>query len=260
MPAFDHDGVTIDFLDEGTGAPVVLIHGFASNRVVNWVNTGWVDDLVRAGHRVIALDNRGHGYSSRLYEPHAYRPAVMASDVIALVDHLHLEQAALVGYSMGARIAAFAAHGAPGRVSGLVLGGMASNLVDGVGGEEAIASALLAPSAADVSDETARAFRVFAEQTGSDLRALAACIRAGRERMGAEAVAGITAPALVVAGEKDEIAGSAERLAALLPHGRAVTLPGRDHMTAVGDRQHKSEVRAFLAELAGVAGAARASR
>jgi pimeloyl-ACP methyl ester carboxylesterase len=246
MPAFHHDGVTIGFLDEGTGPAVVLIHGFASNRVVNWVNTGWVDHLVNAGYRVAAMDNRGHGDSTKLYEDEAYRPERMADDVVALLDHLHLKTAVLMGYSMGARIAAFTALAAPERVSGLVLSGMASSLVKGVGGEEAIAAALLAPAVSDVSDEKARAFRIFAEQTGSDLKALAACIRAARGLLSADEVGRIVAPTLVVAGEKDDIAGSADELAALLPEGRAVTLAGRDHMTAVGDKTHKSAVLSFL--------------
>jgi pimeloyl-ACP methyl ester carboxylesterase len=91
---------------------------------------------------------------------------------------------------------------------------------------------------------------VFAEQTGSDLRALAACIRAARQVLTPADVARIEAPTLVVAGEKDEIAGSAGALAALMPNARGVTLPGRDHMTAVGDKGHKREVRAFLDNLA----------
>src|SRR5690348_10463084 len=76
MPRFTHDGVEIAFLDEGEGEPIVLVHGFASNKEVNWVFPGWVTTLTRAGRRVIALDNRGHGESTKLYEPAAYRSAV----------------------------------------------------------------------------------------------------------------------------------------------------------------------------------------
>jgi len=71
MPGFVHDGVEIAFLDQGEGEPVVLVHGFASNKEVNWVYPGWVTTLTRAGRRVIALDNRGHGESSKLYDPAA---------------------------------------------------------------------------------------------------------------------------------------------------------------------------------------------
>ena len=243
---FVSNGVTLGYADEGEGAPVLLIHGFASNRNVNWGNTGWVTTLTRSGRRVVRIDNRGHGASQKLYDPEHYTTDLMAADAIRLLDHLGLEKAAVMGYSMGARIAAFAALAAPERVSALVLSGLAANLVAGVGGGAAIARALEAPSAASVTDETARGFRVFAEQTGSDLRALAACIRASRGTLTPEEVGRIAVPTLVVAGDRDDVAGSAETLAAMIPSARAVSLAGRDHMSAVGDRTHKAEVLAFL--------------
>jgi len=84
MPAFNNGDVRIAFLDEGEGDPIVLVHGFASTKEVNWVQTGWVSTLTRAGRRVIALDNRGHGESGKLYDPAAYHSAVMADDVRAV--------------------------------------------------------------------------------------------------------------------------------------------------------------------------------
>ena len=85
---FNNDGVEIAYLDEGEGEPIVLVHGFASNKEVNWVATGWVTTLTRAGRRVIALDNRGHGVSTKLYDPAAYHSAIMADDVRELIEHL----------------------------------------------------------------------------------------------------------------------------------------------------------------------------
>ena len=106
---FDSDGIEIAFIDEGEGDPILLIHGFASNFEVNWVGTGWVSALLRAGCRVIALDNRGHGQSEKIYDPAAYAASEMAKDARRLLDHLGIEQAAVMGYSMGARITAFLA-------------------------------------------------------------------------------------------------------------------------------------------------------
>jgi pimeloyl-ACP methyl ester carboxylesterase len=248
MQRFAHDGVDIAFLDEGAGAPIVLVHGFASTAQVNWVYPGWVSTLTRAGRRVIALDNRGHGGSSRLYDPAAYHSAVMAEDVRALLDHLDLERADVMGYSMGARIAAFFALAHPQRLRRMVLGGLGLHLVDGVGLPESIAEALEAPSLADVRDPMGRMFRAFAEQTKSDLKALAACIRGSRQTLTRDQVAAIRAPVLVAAGTKDTIAGSAHELAALLPAARALDIPGRDHMLTVGDKVFKEGVRRFLAE------------
>src|SRR6266571_3569501 len=177
MPSFQHDGVEIAFLDQGDGEPIVLVHGFASNAAVNWVHPGWVATLTRAGRRAIALDNRGHGASAKLYDPAAYHSAVMAEDVRALLDHLGILRGDVMGYSMGARIAAFLALAHPERVRAVVLGGLGIRLVEGVGLPDSIADALEAPSLADVTDPTAYMFRAFAEQTKSDLHALAACMR-----------------------------------------------------------------------------------
>jgi pimeloyl-ACP methyl ester carboxylesterase len=248
MPHFTRDGVEIAFLDEGDGEPIVLVHGFASNKEVNWVAPGWVTTLSRAGRRVIALDNRGHGASAKLYDPADYHSAIMAEDVRGLIDHLDLPRADVMGYSMGARITAFLALAHPDRVRSAVLGGLGIRLVDGVGLPERIAFALEAPSLADVTDPTAYMFRAFAEQTKSDLRALAACLRGSRETLSRAEVGRIAVAVLVAVGSADPIAGSPQELAALIPGAQALAIPGRDHMLAVGDRVFKSAVLEFLAK------------
>jgi pimeloyl-ACP methyl ester carboxylesterase len=167
--------------------------------------------------------------------------------VLALLDHLCLERADVMGYSMGARIAAFLALQSARRVRSAIFGGLGSNLIDGTGVPDAVAEALEAPSLGAVSDPQARMFRVFAEQTKSDLRALAACVRGSRQTLTRAEIATIRLPALVALGSKDVIGGSAPELASLLPAGQALEIPGRDHMTTVGDKVFKQGVLSFLA-------------
>ncbi len=248
MPRFTHDGVEIAYLDEGEGEPIVLVHGFASNKEVNWVSPGWVSTLTRAGRRVVAPDNRGHGESTKLYDPAAYHSAVMAEDVRALIVHLGLPRADIMGYSMGARITAFLALTHPKCVRAAILGGLGIRLVEGVGLPDTIADALEAPSLADVRDPTPYMFRAFAEQTRSDLKALAACLRGSRQTLSRDEVGRIGAPLLVAVGSQDPIAGSPEALAALIPGAESLVIPGRDHMLAVGDRIFKAGVLEFLAK------------
>jgi len=246
MPHFHHGPIGIAFLDEGEGEPIVLVHGFASTKEVNWVNPGWVSTLVRDGRRVVALDNRGHGQSTKLISPGDYHTDRMVDDVCALLDHLGLAGADVMGYSMGARICGFLAAHHPERVRSAILGGLGIRLVDGVGLSEDIALALEAPSLADVTDPTGRQFRAFAEQTGSDLKALAACLRGSRQVLPRVEAQAIRVPMLIAVGTEDPVAGSARALAALIPTATALDIPGRDHMLAVGDKVFKAAVLDFL--------------
>ena len=250
MNTFNSDGVEIAYLDEGPagghGDPVLLIHGFASNSTVNWVDTGWVRELTRAGYRVLAIDNRGHGQSAKLHDPAHYGSPVMAEDARRLLDHVGAPRADVMGYSMGARITAFLTMAHPTRVRSAVFAGLGINMVRGMAGTGPIANALEAPTIDDVTNATARTFRAFAEQTKSDLKALAACIRSSRDPITAEALAKIACPVMVAVGTLDVIGGSARDLAALIPGAQALEIPDRDHMKAVGDRAYKDGVLAFL--------------
>jgi pimeloyl-ACP methyl ester carboxylesterase len=252
MHFFSSAGVRIayaDFAAPGApGEPVLLIHGFASNHAINWVNTLWTKTLGAAGYRVIALDNRGHGQSEKLYDPASYESSIMAEDARRLLDHLGVERADVMGYSMGARIAAHLALAEPARVRSLLMGGLGIHLVEGVGLPLGIADAMEAPSADVLTDPMQRMFRLFAEQTRSDLKALAACIRGSRQVLSRAEIGSITTPTLVAVGGRDDVAGSGQALADLMPNARFLDIPDRDHNLAVGDKVHKQGVLAFLAE------------
>ena len=251
MDSFDSDGVRIAYLDApavgGTGDPVLLIHGFASNHAVNWVNTLWVRTLTQAGYRTIALDNRGHGESEKLYDPARYGSEDMAGDAVRLLDHLGIPRADIMGYSMGARITAHLALDHAPRVRSALIGGLGLHLVEGRGLPAGIAEALEAPAGAKAPNPTAAAFRIFAEQTRSDLRALAACMRGSRQTLSRAEIGQIEVPTLVSVGTLDTVAGSGPALAALMPNARSLELEGRDHSTAVGAKAHRDGVLAFLA-------------
>jgi pimeloyl-ACP methyl ester carboxylesterase len=251
--SFRNDGLDLAYFDDGdpAGDPVLLIHGFASSASVNWVYPGWLRTLGDAGYRVIAIDNRGHGASAKPHDPEAYHPTAMAADAAALLTHLGIADAHVMGYSMGARISAFLAIEHPDRVRSLVFGGLGIGMCDGVGDWDPIADALLAPSLDDVSHERGRMFRAFADQTKSDRLALAACIRTSRDLVRREDIARVEIPTLIGVGTKDDIAGSPHELAELMPQAVALDIPNRDHMLAVGDRVFKKAALDFYSELIG---------
>ena len=247
MQTFSSDGVQIAFEVHGEGRPVLLVHGFGSSGRVNWVETGWVETLRDAGFQPVTFDNRGHGESEKLYDAERYYPRDMAGDALRLLDHLGVERCAVMGYSMGARIAAFLALDHPERTPVAVWGGMGLNLVTGLEGSETIIEGLLADRLEDVTDPTARQFRIFADHNSADRAALAACMVNSRQAMPEADVRRIATPVLVATGENDAMAGAAEALAALLPHGEGFTIPRRDHMRATGDPELKRAALDFLA-------------
>jgi len=246
MPSFNHDDVEIAYLDEGEGDPIVLVHGFASTKNVNWVYPTWVSELRKDGRRVIALDNRGHGESSKLYDSARYSIPTMSGDILALMDHLSIDRADVMGYSLGGRMAAWLGLSAPARLRSAILGGIGIAMIEGGGPGENVAVALEAPSLDDVTDPVGRTFRAFADQTRSDRLALAACLRGSRDVMTTEEAARISVPVLIAVGTTDEVAGSAHALGDIIPGSEVLDIPGRDHMRAVGDKVYKSGVLDFL--------------
>ena len=225
---------------------ILLIHGFASSAMVNWVGTGWTKLLSDAGYRVIALDNRGHGKSSKFYTPQEYGPDIFATDALELLDHLNVTSCDVMGYSMGARITSWLSFQAPERVNKAVYGGMGSHIFGGRGGYEAIAEALETDQPATITDPGAMAFRKFADATKSDRLALAACIRPSKNNITPEMIRAIQVPTLVAVGSKDDVGGSAQQLADMMQTAEAFVIDGSDHMKATGAESYKAATLAFL--------------
>ena len=249
MPTFtSFDGIELAFTDEGEGDPVLLLHGFAADSKVNWGKSGVPEALLASGRRVIRLDARGHGESDKPHDPAAYGDNAMARDVSALLDHLGLDRVDLVGYSMGA-LTSLAAAALEPRVRSAVLGGIGGNVTrKGAGGpldRPAVAAALEADDPKTITDPSGRAFRSFADATGADRRALAAVQRSPKKSFGG--LAAVDVPALVIVGDRDDLAGPADELAAALPEAKALTVSG-DHLNAVLDPRFAEAVVAFLDE------------
>jgi len=246
MPIAELENVDLSYIDEGEGEPVLLVHGFASSKEANWIDTGWVKLLVDAGRRVIAFDNRGHGESTKFHSSSDYSLDKMVGDAIQLIDYVGIKKPDVMGYSMGARILARLAIDDGERAGRVVFAGNGYSMIEGSGDWTPVRDALLAPALSDVTDLRGRAFRKFADHTKSDLVALAECVTAVRELFEEKDFAGITNEVLVVIGSEDDIAGGGQELADLMPNARFLSVPGRDHMRTVGDPVYKQGVLDFL--------------
>jgi pimeloyl-ACP methyl ester carboxylesterase len=245
---FDSDGIALAFVDIGAGDPVLLIHGFGTNAQLSWLESGWAERLVAERRRLIALDNRGHGESQKLYEPRSYTMASISEDARRLLDHLDIERADVLGYSMGARVAALLAVNHPSRLRSLVLGGMGMNLFSGLPPAVDVAKDLDAESLDLAESERGRMFRAFVERTKGDRKALAACMRCAREPIDVEALRRLTIPLLVAIGDRDTVVGSPlAETAAQLPRAQTFSIPGRSHMGAAIDPAFIERVAQFLA-------------
>jgi pimeloyl-ACP methyl ester carboxylesterase len=242
---FESGGVRLHYEVHGpeNGAPLLAIHGFASDYRLNWVGTRWQEALTTAGFRVIGLDCRGHGHSDKPHERQAYAIDLMARDVVGLLDHVEVRSARYLGYSMGARIGLQVVMDFPGRVERAVLGGIGT--AGAIESADAIAESFLRGEPTD--DPIAQSFYRFASaRPTNDLKALAACITGLRPVMDPRRLAEIKTPVLVVVGERDDLAPGAPELIELIPSSRLVTIPGRDHMSTVPAREFKQAAIEFL--------------
>lgn len=247
MQFFQKDGFRLAFQEEGQGEPILLIHGFASSGKINWVSSGWFKTLIDAGYRAIAIDNLGHGHSDKSYDPAVYTAEHMAADATALLQHLKIKRAHVMGYSMGAKIAAVMIMEKPQTIQTAIFGGLGINLVTGSDDWKSVANALIADDAKTIENERGLMFRKFADRTRSDRKALAACITMmSKKKLTIAEIQRITSPVLVAIGSRDKIAGEPQSLAALLPKGEVLVIPNRDHMLAVGDKIYKNGVLDFL--------------
>ena len=229
-----------------------MLHGFAADHRLNWVNPGVFDAVVATGRRAIAIDARGHGQSDKSHDPAAYADDAMVRDARAVLDHLGVESLDVVGYSMGAMVAARLVPDEP-RARSVILGGVGGAVVPTAGrAGNAIPRALEEEGNGGTTNRTAAAFRAFAEQTGADLAALAAVARSSSLRF-AVPFDRITIRTLVLVGEADTLISDPRELAERLPNAQLWMVPG-DHLTAVGAPGFTDAIVTFLDESARTSG------
>lgn len=253
--AIASDGTALAFErlgpEETTERPtIVLVHGFGSSRSQNWKSTGWYGGLTEAGFSILAMDCRGHGDSGKPHDEAAYGHGRMAEDVLSVMDAAGVNEALLCGYSMGGFIGLRLLASHPERIKKLALAGVGENyLQDRITAPAAravLADALLTPDKDSITDPKAKMFRAFADQPGKDRFALAACMRAMSPRLPPATLAALQRPILVVCGSLDDVAGRPEPLAQAFAEGKAIIIPNRDHMSAVGDRHTRQAVFDFF--------------
>ncbi|GGD46225.1 hydrolase [Microbacterium faecale] len=225
---------------------VVAVHGFASSCRDNWVNTGWVSRLVREGFRVLGIDQRGHGASEKPHSPEDYTMDALVADVGAVLDTYMVSPVSYLGYSLGARVGWHVAHGFPLRVGRAILGG----IPDGrpLGRLDIAQARAYIEDGTEVTDRVTRNYVTLAERVAeNDLRALVA-LAAGMRFGDEDPDLGDPPqqPILVATGSEDRILEESREIAAGLPDGSFVELPGRHHFNAPGSRDFKAAGVDFL--------------
>jgi pimeloyl-ACP methyl ester carboxylesterase len=242
--------IAYETFGDAANPPVLLVHGFASNRSANWIRARWPQPLLDAGFRGVAIDLRGHGESERPRRLDSYGVPRFHGDFIAVLDELGIESAHVLGYSLGARLSWEFALRHMRRVRSLVLGGTPlGGSFPGFEHERARAHLRERPSmGAAADDSTARYVAMARGIPGNDPHALIRVAEALRRRPFAARDRVPVQQMLLVAGSEDPLAHDSAQLADELPNARYIELPGRNHITAVTSRLFKEQTFAFLRE------------
>jgi pimeloyl-ACP methyl ester carboxylesterase len=238
------DGVRLAWREVGKGRPVILIHGYMSDAITNWMKFQPVAQMVAdMGFRVIMPDLRGHGVSERPHDPAAYPLNILASDQFALIDYLGLTDFDLGGYSLGGwTTAQMLVDGCkPGRaiISGMGLKGLVDRM-----GRKGYFRQILTNLGTHKRGSPEFMAEAFLKTSGGDPVALNLLLDsfANTPLSGLEA---ISVPVGVICGTEDYDNGSAEELAATISTARYIAVPG-SHMGAVTKPEFAAAIRDYL--------------
>ena len=245
------DGVPLATYDAGEpdARAVLAVHGFSSSAYANWWATGWTRELVRAGYRVLAFDQRGHGASGKPLDPDAYSMPALVADVQTVLDTYLVDEVAFVGYSLGARVGWHAALESPHLVTRTVLGGIPDG--DPLTRFRVDEARAFVEGGPEVQDRLTRAYLDMAAATrGNELPALIALVEGMRGGEQPDPANPPQQPALFATGSEDPILPRTRRLAEATPNGELYEIPGRNHFNAPTSRQFRDRALAFLARTA----------
>jgi pimeloyl-ACP methyl ester carboxylesterase len=259
---FNSVGVKIHYTVDGTGEPVILIHGYAASIGANWGAPGIIKGLADS-YQVIAIDNRGHGQSDKPHDAAAYGTK-MVDDVIRLMDHLKIKKAHVVGYSMGGFITLDLLAEHQNRLLTATLGGAGwtdpkdhsqtdrlNELADSLEQGKGIGPLIVALNPVGAPPPTPQAIEMTSKMflASNDALALAAVARAHFPPVSEAKVHAIKVPTLALIGEVDPLKAGVDQLATLMgPRLKVVVIPGANHLTAFASPLFLSSLKSFLAE------------
>ena len=251
MQSFLSRGHRVAFEVHGTGSPVVMLHGITVSFAGNFGPSGWIPRLVAAGCQVIGMDFLGHGQSDKSRNVSEYGTTNLAIDVVGLLDHIGVERASLIGYSLGTMVALRLLHEMPHRTGSSVL--MATG--DGLMGVPPYTSAEVFPKLAQALERPeiptdlpahVAAYWTYAVKVGGDRLAAYAASQAAYPATTRDELSSIEVPVLVISGELDPVLGRGSTLASAMPLGEYLEIAGADHFNLGRNERAQVEATRFL--------------
>ncbi|MGF3057360.1 alpha/beta fold hydrolase [Microbacterium sp. YY-01] len=245
---FTGDGVRLATYTWGeVDAPtVVVLHGFASSTHDSWVLTGWERALVAAGFRVLGIDFRGHGDSEKPHQVDAYSVKTLANDVEQVLDTYLIDDALLLGYSLGGQVAWRVAAEIPHRVDRIVLGGVPEGAPFAAIDFAQVETHVREGTA--VSDAATQQYVAITERVpGNDASALLAMARGIHETgLTSDTLALPDLPVLIASGENDPDLAASRELADGSGNAELFVIPRRHHFNAPASREFREAAVEFF--------------